>query len=339
MHIGLIAANVFRSDQGLVSDHASTRLRAIIPGRTMARAGHRVSFFAEDRLDGDIESGQLFRPDVLVVHKCRHDISRHLDAARDRGARVVLDICDHVFQLESLAEHYPALLRRADAVTVPTEAMAEVVRAAADLPVTVIPDALEGTRGGIGQVPAEPAVRFLWFGRVQNLMPLLTEMPDLARVGPARLEVMTNPHPKAVALLRSRCPAGIELEISSWSLDGIETALDRSDLVLMPSDPGEVHQVKSANRLERAFWAGRMVAGQASRALEPYRDLAYLRGGLAEAVAAARSDGAAWPDRLRQAQERLAETRAAEPVTRLWLAAITAAQGPTRNPGPSTGIG
>ncbi|MCR9176412.1 MAG: hypothetical protein NXI19_10495 [Alphaproteobacteria bacterium] len=326
MHIGQLAADVVVTATEVTSNHASTRLRALVPSRALIARGHTVSIFPDDRLDADAANGRLVKPDLMVVHKIRRDLLGHLRALKAAGRKVVLDICDHVIALPHLSDLYAGVLPMADAVSTPTAALAGVLSDHVSCPIHVIPDAVEGLRGApwADSVQKDRQVRMLWFGRSQNLAPLIDRLSEITpgALGAAVvLEVMTNPGP-SLDLLRSRVPESLEAEITPWTVDGLERALGRADLVLLPTDSDPSRLVKSANRLERALWSGRLPIAMPSPVAEDYRESAILTEDLGEGVRRALADPGAWKARITLGQERVAQTRTGAVLAPLWEAAF-----------------
>jgi len=332
MRIVQIAPGPYSTVNGrLVSELASVRLRAIEPGLALERLGHPVRFVAYTKLLREMRSGALADGDVFVFQKAMYDVAGVIDWLHARGRPVVVDVCDDVFQLPKHREHYPDMIRAADAVTAATDAMAERIRAATGRDATVIPDCLEGAAGTAASDPAADGVlRLLWFGRAPNLVPLIDRLPALApaRLGlPVRLQVVCN-DTAAFAALRAAMPAGLELTVSRWSLEAVETALAACHLVVLPSDDHPVRTVKSANRLERSLWAARPVVASPAAVHAPYRDVAFLDTDLAGGIAAALAD---WPATLRrtaEGQAQVAATRSPAALAPHWLAALAAAAAP-----------
>jgi len=334
MRIGLVATDLQRIDaRRVASGHASTRLRALIPATGLGRRGHGLLICSDrDLAEGRID-GSLPDLDVLILHKSRLDLARPLDRARAAGAAVVIDLCDDVFVHPVLSAFYPAMLAHADLVTAATKAMAEVAAARLDCPIRVIADAVEGERGTPEPAGSEEGLRLVWFGRAQNLGPLIDTLPALAAVAPARLDVITNPSERLAERLADRTPDGLSVHLVPWSPRAVEQGLSASDLALLPADPGPAHRVKSANRLERAIWGGCMAVANPLQVTEPWADVAYLDPNLVSAISRALADRTAWPARIRTGQERLARTRSADALAVDWEAAAAEAVG-RRGSGP-----
>jgi hypothetical protein len=210
------------------------------------------------------------------------------------------------------------MLDAADGITVASSAMGKIVHAHTGRPSRVVPDVIEGShrppRSGQGR-------RLLWFGRSQNIGPLLAALPSLAGVSGASLEIVTDLRAGLADTVGRATPAGIDITLTSWTVAEIDRALSRADLALMPSDTGDGHMVKSSNRLERALWGGCMAAATPTPATTDWADLAYVDWDLARSVERALEDRADWPARIRAAQHRIAETRSPAALAAAWEAA------------------
>lgn len=321
LRIGQIACDLGRSpDGGITSGHASIRLRALIPSRALAASGCRVTVFEDRHLRGDLQSGAIFDQDVVFIHKARFDLSGVMEQLRARGVRVVLDICDHVFALPHLSQQYAMMIARADLITTPTEALAEIIRQHTRHAVRVIPDAIEGTRGTPYEGrPARPP-RLLWYGRSANLKPLIDRVERFGRSVLGRevvLQVVSDLG-RGVELLRQRAPADLKLEITPWTAEANEQALARADLVVLPSDDEPSRAVKSANRMERALWSGRVPVVTPGAVYEPYRGMAAIDADPAAGVRMALDNAALWPEWIARAQAQIAATRSGEALAPFW---------------------
>lgn len=345
MKIGLVVTGLQRLDSGrATSDHASTRLRALLPAAALGRRGHGV-FVCSDR---DFQRGAVDAHvpdlDVLIVHKVRLDLSERLDRARAADVAVIVDLCDHVFDHPALSSIYPDMLARADLLTAATDAMAEVAAEHVRCPVRVIADTVEGVRR-----PPTPAdnggpPRLLWYGRLQNAGPVVEMLPRLAVFPGAELEIVTDATRPFVGRVEAAAPSGLRVTVTPWTPEAVEAGLERCDLVVLPVDPRPTHRVKSANRMERALWGGRPVATMPTRAGAPWADLVFVESDIESAIGRALENRGRWVSRIAAAQQRLTETRSAPVLAVAWEAAAGAAVEAARQaaagaPGPRSPLG
>ena len=98
--------------------------------------------------------------------------------------------------------------------------------------------------------------------------------------------------------------------------------MDRADLVLLPTDAEPSRQMKSANRLERALWAGRLPIAMSCPVADAYADSAIVADDLGMGIRRALADPAAWQARIAEGQARVAETRTGQVLAPLWEAAF-----------------
>lgn len=123
-------------------DHiASSRLRAIIPQKELAKYGVKQGF------------------DALVYGK--HIITKKQTR---RFKKRIFDICDDHFQNEYLGDYYRSHCEDADAITCNSDTMARIIKTHTGRDSTVIPDPYEAP-----EKPAGVGDGYLWFGHETNL--------------------------------------------------------------------------------------------------------------------------------------------------------------------------
>jgi len=307
----------YTTDAGYFEHHrqASMRFRIGVPARALGALGVESAFVGLDT-PAVLERLAPGEVDAIVVSKLSTPRGPTFDAfvtaylgtadhARARGIAVVVDLVDNVFAADR-RDFFVQLLARADAVTVPTEPLAEACRRHAPLPVHVVADPVEGERRaprfvpprrallsrlGLGRTAAR-SLRLLWFGgQYRNFLDLAALFPalaELAKAQPTELAVVINPDERIareLEAIRSRGPDGFTARFVEWSLAGVTDALERCDLVLLPADlRSEMRAVASANRLTRALWAGRAVVAHPLPSYLEFGDAALLRGDLIDAI-------------------------------------------------------
>lgn len=329
---------------------ASARYRGFIPVEQMQKDG--VQAEVTTVMD-------LFRPDfdvkldLLVLHQPKHDILMlanvisvlldKIDKIRSLGGRVVIDVSDFKFSQEFLeamakaigaeqAKAYrvilDALFARCDAVTAPTEALADLLRTAIRnaRPVFVIEDVVEVTRQPVKFAPAGE-LKLLWFGffaaHTAALRQLIhDDLPKIRSLTPCRLMLVCEPPPgpESRFVFGEAGMTAFGVQHTPWSVPALEQALNDCDLVALPFDAGSLmSKGKSNNRAVQALAAGRYVV---AHPLESYRtlgDVIGLDASIANGVATALADPAATLARLQQGQE-FAMARYSPPaIARRWL--------------------
>ena len=279
----------FTNDAGHFEHHrqASMRFRVGMPACALAALGAESGFIGLDT-PAVLEHLTPGRVDAVVFSKLSTPCGPTFDAfatahlgtadhARERGLAIVVDLVDNVFATDR-CDFFVQLLARADAVTVASEALAEVCRRHTRLPVHVVADPVEGERRAPRFAPprvpflsrvgltrtAARALRLLWFGgQYRNFLHLAAVFPALsefAAAHPVELVVVMSRDERLLQALASARAAGFATRFAEWSLATVTEELERCDRVLLPTDVGnEMRAVASPNRVARALWAGRMV--------------------------------------------------------------------------------
>lgn len=213
----------------------------------------------------------LHNPSALVLGKAFHSgFLAIAQTAKARGIPVLAALCDWHFDNPINI----ALAQIADAIVVPTQAMADAVRQNFQRAAVVIEDPYEGPRDAPRFAPGDP-IRLLWFGHSANHDTLAG---GIAQVGAGfrrnlHVQVITN-QPENVGAALSRLPrlkAAIQVEAFEWSLAQQWRLLAECDAVLLPSHPGRDKLVRGHNRLVQTIHAGRLALAYA---LPAYRELA-----------------------------------------------------------------
>src|SRR3990172_10087692 len=88
-----------QSGNGLkTSVRACVRLRSMLPGDELARAGNDVAHVALEELKPALAAPQFFDRDIFVIGKAFADLSPVMKRIHTAcRARIIVDICDHVF--------------------------------------------------------------------------------------------------------------------------------------------------------------------------------------------------------------------------------------------------
>lgn len=216
---------------------ASSRLRAFLPGKALAEAGHIVLWNPPP---------DQIRADVVVVQK-RPDLTSQYAGWRAKGTTVVYD-CDDLY------EWARAAAVGADLVTVDTPMKLAFFHNA-----RVVPDALD--------VPPVYAVKSehrekleeaVWFGHPENLIHIDHAAEACRRCG-VNLSVITD--------LKHPAFQGMDAQVTGygWSGESIDRELIQYDLAILPyrfdtTWGAEWVRAKSANRVYKAWALGLPVA-------------------------------------------------------------------------------
>lgn len=203
------------------------------------------------------------------------------------GRTVIVDYCDDHFDR---FPHYREFLKRADAVTCPTEAMRERILSLGRSAV-VVPDPYEypelspHCRGG----------NLLWFGHQTNLYSLQRVLPELAGQS---IRVVTN------------APGAIP-----WSFGGMFQEFLYADIVILPATKG----YKSPNRAVEAIRQGCFVVAEPHPSLDEFP---VWKGNIQEGVEWTRANLDKANEMTREAQRFVSERYAPRTAALAWRSAV-----------------
>ena len=178
-----------------------------------------------------------FTADTLIFAKPQANELMHMARAKARGAWVVVDFCDDHFDWV----HYKEALRLADAVTCPTEAMAQIIKGHGR-DAMVIADPYEYPEAK----PHYNGVNLLWYGHAVNRHSLERVMPDLEGYP---LRVVSN--------FGGAIP---------WSHETMLEEFARADIVVIP----KTEEYKSPNRAIEAIRQGCFVVAEPQPSLKDF---------------------------------------------------------------------
>jgi hypothetical protein len=333
-----------RTPQGYTSPLASQRYRIAIPHLELRRQDcessvHLLMVGAPPRRLLD----QLKGVDVVVVSKLWNPpeprglemLMRVIEGLRARGTRVLADFCDDNFTDPKRGPPDVALANSVDALVASTPALAEVLRAMAPAPVTVISDPVEGSRGEPNppKVDGRAPVSLLWFGHAMNF-PTLAEgarqLEAAATEVPYSLVVVSSPGSQKEGWVAERDqawrPAGRSCRFRPWSVQTVFDALRECDAVIIPSDPADPRKaVKSPNRFTESVWAGRLVLAHPLPAYLPLAQCGWVGENLAEGLRWLARHPEEAVARIRAGQERVAAEYSPQTIGAAWKRAIEAA--------------
>jgi hypothetical protein len=261
---------------------ASVRIRCLNPLRELQRRRYPVEAFAPARRGAY----------ALVVYSKVYDDAARREARqlRARGTRIVLDLCDNHFynpndteELRGAAARLRLMLGEVDAVVASTDEMASVLRREirADLPITVIGDAVETAIEGVptsswarfrarrqlrataGRLAANPGrTPLVWFGAhgghagdhgmsdLELVRPLLEALEPQY---PLQLTVVSNSAAKFDRLIR---PWRVPVAYVPWCADTFMDLLRLHAIALIPVRDTPFARCKTNNRLVTALAAG-----------------------------------------------------------------------------------
>lgn len=321
---------------GMTSPVASLRYRVILPIRHMSNATrNKTLWLSPDIAPAAVDA--MLEADVVVFSKtyaaANEDIARR---ARDRGAKVVLDICDNRYEDPALGDHYRAMTRLADDVICSTPEMARQAAPFCRRTPFVVEDPCEGPRGSAAFAPGE-RWNLLWFGHQTNIYSFAAAFGDIvafSRLHPVELTVLTRLDEAIVGSCQSASAQHgprLRVDAQEWSLDAQWRRLQACDAVIIPSLQDSIKQVKSANRIVETLWAGRPAVAHPVPSYEAFRDWTPVGSSLLEGLSALAADPSAVADRVRQAQTFIEGRHGPAIIGRQWdqtLAAIATGKPP-----------
>ncbi len=255
------------SSGNLTSDLASLRYRVIAAARGID-AGHMPKIIAVKKPATEEQISTAETSDVVVFSKSflpsNEELLRRVKA---KGAITIFDVCDNHYDHADYSPHYRAMSAAADQVVCNTEQMALAARPYCHRPPVIIQDPYEGPGGRYAGLPDNP--KLLWFGHPSNFDSLQGCLSDLVthahQKRPLSLVVLSQINAKLETFaheMSQRHAPYFSLAFQPWSLEGQWKALAACDAVIIPSLQDKRKQVKSANRMIEALWAGKPVVAQ-----------------------------------------------------------------------------
>jgi len=329
---------------------ASVRYRAAMPAVELRQSGWQADVVALDAVlrpdfqsDADVivlaqpKENRLLQPDLLP------GLGAFIQRHRAAGARLLVDVCDlkvgapyvaYITQMlkqaaagEVCRQFYPGLLRAADGIVVPTQALADRIAdyLGQGLTFSVIGDPVEVAPAPVRFAP-DPVglLRLLWFGffgvhagAVAGFC--LRDLPRLTAKRPVTLTLLCEAQVERLLPKLRADSGGAEIAYIPWSVPALETALAAADAVVFPIDHGSDSAVgKSNNRALQALQAGRAIFAQP---IASYRELdAYgvIAEDLVPGIEAALVDPEACRARTALGQAYVAAHYAPAAIARLW---------------------
>lgn len=321
-----------RSTNGLrTSTRACVRLRSMIPGDELVRAGNDVAHVALEDLRPSLADPRFFDRDIFVIGKAFADLSPVMKRIHAAGhARIIVDICDNVFAPpeDGLRPFYQAMLPHADAVVASSEILKDALspNLPVDVPVFAIPDSVENDRQPPDFDPVSGTIRLLWFGYPNNLPLLHGELAKLGSLAASlrvELTVVTAWHEAARALFPDHRD-GIHIRRRDWSPQAMHDELRSCDVVIVPSDDSPARRTKSANRLITGLWAGKYVVAYPLPSYEPFGDYASISRDLVTGIEWAMENRREVLDRIGRGQDFIWQHYSPPIVAGLWKGVFNA---------------
>lgn len=307
---------------------ASARLRCALPARYLADAGWDSKLV--DRRDP-------YGYDVVVFQKAYDEDSLALASRLSAGGtRLVFDLCDNHFYnpgaspvLEERAERLRRMLDLADAVTVSTEQLRELVP---ERDPTVVDDALDEL-----EAPSRPRMalaarlrprrelRLVWFGNagmetpsfgLPHLRGVIPVLEELRLATPLLLTVISNSKAAYRNVLRD---AGFPHRYREWNVRRFPRDFCSNDICIVPIGRNPFTVCKTANRVALSLRLGVPVIADPIPSLDelaPY----ILLGSWCENLSRYASDRTLRASHAREGRRYVDATYTPERVVAQWSA-------------------
>ena len=181
------------------------------------------------------------KADVYVMTKpyITHELLLETYRLRAKTLDYVFDISDDLFNRD-VSGYIKDLVKMARVVTVPTEAMRNLVIEQTGVDAVVIPDHYEFEEKPIKDITEK---KFLWYGHESNLKYL--------KGFKHQIEIVTHDNEYVRSFIKD-----LKCTFTKYSKENLQKAFDRNNIVYIPSDDSRKNSVKSENRVVEAVRQG-----------------------------------------------------------------------------------
>lgn len=232
-----------------------------VAGSTHIRVNQLIKYWNEAEL---YEYGE--NPDALIFQKVY--ASQDYKFPIHFENKKILDICDPDWlSTQPIVETARAM----DAITCPTETIAQFMRQVTDAPVYVVPDRFDIELLPKPKEHTKKAKTVVWFGYSHNADVLKNAMPLIDELK-LNLIVISNNDPIAYRW-STRKAEKTWYSYIPYQEDTIYTDIQKADLALLPTNVRPIDRFKSNNRTIKAILAGLPVATTAKE-VKHYLNLA-----------------------------------------------------------------
>ena len=285
---------------------ASQRMRVASPAVFLAAIGLNQAATSLQSTN-DVQFASRLSPKTAVFSKIlgTADSQLHFDLHEElldtllaNGTRVIVDVCDNYF-LGPASEHLRRMISKATAVVANSAVTADLIQENTSVRAEVIGDPAD-TRWGNSHLPVptrclinvfrrrfqRPAnhVNLLWYGgplrNFESLHQLFPALSNLSRQHPIALNLVSAPFTEILQAANEVNETGtpdFQVTFSAWTRQRLQSALLKSDLVLLPGDSRDQSRTgASANRLIDAIWAGRYVVASGIPSYWEFRHAASI---------------------------------------------------------------
>lgn len=320
MKITWIVNNMKMENGKLSSIIASTRYRALTPATAIIESKrHDLKLVSPHQVlsKDNVLNKELLKVDVVVLSKIFNSQGEKIAiAARELGAKTVIDYCDHHFDH---IPYYKTMPKLADTVIATNKSMSELVKKETGADAIVIGDPCENPyRPAWFQVNNDECLKVLWFGSGSNFDTLVYFLPHLANLGhkrPLHLHVVTQNNEKLLDAIKK---SQVNYSFSEWSVATLHKAFESCHLVVIPSYINQRKSVKSPNRLIESIWAGKMVVAYPLPSYQEFGDYAKLTEDLVEGILWCLENQAEVISRIKKGQEYIKENYTPTQIGLQW---------------------
>lgn len=334
---------------------ASVRYRAAMPAAGLRALGWDVDVISLDQV---LDPAFQFTGDAIVLAQPKEDrllrgdllpgLGSFIQRHRAAGVRLLIDVSDlkvgepylaHIGRglrnpaaIALCRQFYPALLRAADLVVVPTAVLGEHIQlhAGSHIRFAAVGDTVEVAAAPVRFAPdAAGPLRLLWFGffgahAAALARFCLTDMPRLAALRPLHLTMLCEaPAAAQIPRLHELAKGSGEIAFQPWSVPALEAALAACDAAVFPIDQeSEVSVGKSNNRALQALQAGRAIFAHPIASYRELQEYGVIADDLVPGIAAALADPAACVARTAAGQAYVAAQYSPAAIAQRWADVI-----------------
>lgn len=312
---------------GLRTDLASIRYRAIIPMEGLVARGHAASVLGLDPLSFNEVRERLADADRVVFVKNYFEPAcseRMIQELRARGVTTLFDLTDDRFQGDA-SGHLQRMVAQAKVVVTVSPTLQTIIKQHTGRDSVMVGDPYEGPRGAARWSPDGGRLKALWFGYGSNMVSLQQALPSLLEAGsrsPMDLRLVTanvEGIERDCKAFNSKYRHALSLRYAKWSPEETWRSLAATDFVVIPALPGAQWTLaKSPNRIIEALWAGRFVVAHPIPSYMEFKDWAWIGGDLAEGIAWMVDNGASIAGRVSAAQEHIAAAYSPASIATQW---------------------
>lgn len=319
----IIPSRIFTSDGKPTSNRACVRLRCIEPALIL-NSNYAIKAYCIEEINTWINDPVFYKSDIYIFGKLFIDLSEIIDHLHTLRKKVIIDICDNVFEPpeDGLKSFYEAAIPRADFTVCSSELLLEQIlkKYSNNISATCINDCIEEQRQLPRFAPKENLLNILWFGYPNNLLPLLNSIPDLSSLRKTfnvRLVLITDWSEINRSMIMKE-NYGLDMHLRDWSPIEVKNQLELCDLVIIPSDTSAARFSKSPNRLIRSLWGGRYVVAFPIKSYLEFKNTTSLVNNLSDGITWAINNQKEVFNKITQGQEYISKKYSNKSIASEW---------------------